>query len=665
MSTWLLVFIAAVVVLPAPWLHVFSRKSPSFVSGLDGFTLIAVCGLVLLDLIPQAVHAIGVSAVLIAIGGFILPSLIERIDQRFHKGTHTWLAATGLLGLAVHSMLDGVALALPAIEHAGHHHHDVHGSESTIWAVLIHRLPMGLVLWGLVAPRFGAKIATAVLSLDAVGMMTGAALCSVLVPMADSTVLMGFQAFVGGSLLHILMHRHHRHGSAQHKRRMRNAELFGAVLGGVMLYYMVDLHTALSDSASGLAAFSHRLGDLWLESSPALLIGYTAAGILTLALPRIPQSWLNGGGTLGQSLRGVFFGLPLPICSCGVVPMYSAMAQRGIAPAAGLAFLVATPELGVESVLLGIPLLGGPLTIARLVAAAVVAITVGLVLGSMTPALKPSGTAQAIDDGDLSWMERIRRGLRFGFVEVVDDTAIWIVGGLLIAATVSPDALQGLVGQLPPGLDVVIFALVGLPIYVCASGATPLAAALIFAGVSPGAALAFLLAGPATNVTTFAVLSKLHGQKLAILFAILAFGLAIGCGIAVNLIGVPALGISASTDAVSHTSPWPIAAAVVMGMAFAGALFRQGVRGFVEPLVAMGGHDHDHDSDCGHDHGDEPACCAHGPEDHGHDQGETIDHTLCCGVEPAPPVIRIVSGGKLRGVSLLKPRPPAGGANHK
>ncbi len=653
MSTWLLVIIAAVVVLPAPWLHVFSRKSPSFVSGLDGFTLIAVCGLVLLDLIPQAVQTIGVSAVLIAIGGFILPSLIERIDQRFHKGTHTWLAANGLLGLEVHSMMDGVALALPAIEHAGHHHHDVHGSESTIWAVLIHRLPMGLVLWGLVAPRFGARMATAVLGLDAIGMMTGAALCSVLVPMADSTVLMGFQAFVGGSLLHILMHRHHRHGSAQHIRRMRNAELIGAGVGALVLYFMVDLHRAMSEPASGLSAFSHRLGDLWLESSPALLIGYTAAGILTLALPRLPQAWLNGGGSLGQSLRGVLFGLPLPICSCGVVPMYSAMAQRGIAPAAGLAFLVATPELGVESVLLGIPLLGVPLTVTRLIAAAMVAVTVGLLLGRLASAPASAAPTRDLDAGDPSWAERIRRGLRFGFVDVVDDTAIWIVGGLLIAATVSPDALQGLVGQLPAGLDVVIFALVGLPVYVCASGATPLAAALIFAGVSPGAALAFLLAGPATNVTTFAVLTKLHGKRLAILFALTVFGLAIASGIAINMLGVPALGISAAADDGAHLGIWPVTAAVIMGAAFLGAMIRQGVRGFVEPLESMGGHDHSHEhgDDCGGGHG--PSCCGHDDE-----PAPATDHTLCCGVEPAPPVIRLMAGGKASGAGLLRPPGP-------
>jgi hypothetical protein len=643
MSTWLLVIIATVVVVPAPWLHLLSRRSPTFVAALDGFTLLAVCGLVLLELLPQSFEVVGAGAVLVAVAGFVLPNILERVDARLHRGTHTWLAATGLIGLAVHSMLDGVALAMPMLEHAGHaghshHHHDeLSGTGSTVWAVLMHRLPLGMVLWGLVAPRFGTKMAVAVLSLDAAGLLVGAAAGTMLLPMADSHALMFFQAFVGGSLLHVLMHRHQSSGgTAASRQRARRAELAGALVGGVLLYWMVQQHASPVDVLSS-PGFGHRLVDLWLESAPALLIGCLAAGMLTWVLPQLPQAWLNGGGSLGQSLRGVVFGLPLPICSCGVVPMYSAMVRRGVPPAAGMAFLVATPELGVESLLLGLPLLGLPLTMARLAAAAVVALGVGMIVGRLVSRQSAHALPMSTVAPDLTWPERLRRGLHYGFVEVVDDTAIWIVAGLLIAATVSAESLSALVTVLPGGLDVIVFALVGLPLYVCASGATPLAAALLFAGVSPGAAVAFLLAGPATNVTTFAVLSQLHGRKVALVFAATVFALAVGSGLAINALGVPAMGIMAGDEAHSHAHAWGIAASAVMAAAFAWSVIRQGVRGFLHPLVSMGGHSHDHGHGHSPSHG-ESACC--GPECDEPDA--VVNHQACCGVEPAPPRMELV-----------------------
>ena len=136
-------------------------------------------------------------------------------------------------------------------------------------------------------------------------------------------------------------------------------------------------------------------------------------------------------------------------------------------------------------------------------------------------------------------------------MEVVDDTAAWIVTGLAIAALFSPDTLPGVFGPLPPHVDVLGFALLGLPLYVCASGATPLAAALIFAGASPGAAVAFLLAGPASNVTTLGILSKMHGKGQAWLFGGVVVVLSVVLGVGVNMV----LGLTYSVPLAAAGTP--------------------------------------------------------------------------------------------------------------
>ena len=123
---------------------------------------------------------------------------------------------------------------------------------------------------------------------------------------------------------------------------------------GVLVVFAVphDEHHA------GTLGYAQRFLHLMLETSPALLIGYALAGALKVALPRASLGWVSRGGSLSQAVRGMAFGIPIPICSCGVVPVYQGLVKRGVPAAAGMAFLVATPELGIESLLLSIPLLG-------------------------------------------------------------------------------------------------------------------------------------------------------------------------------------------------------------------------------------------------------------------------------------------------------------------
>jgi hypothetical protein len=297
--------------------------------------------------------------------------------------------------------------------------------------------------------------------------------------------------------------------------------------------------------------------------------------------------------------------------------------------------LVATPELGLDAVLLSVPLLGIDMALLRVGVAFVLALVVGVTVGGWAQrrAIRAKGVAEAsaIETNAepvaaKPMRERLLAGLRMGYGEILDSTGPWILVGLLLAAVIQPWVDATFFTQLGPMLQVVAFALVGLPVYVCATGATPLVAVLIAKGLSPGAALAFLLTGPATNATTFGVLEQLHGRKVALAFAGVMITAVLGLGWGVNLIWPNAGASAGAADADEGHGPIAIASAVLLGVLFIVSLVRQGPRGFLGRLWELGGHDHDgHDEHDGHDHD-------HGDHEHDH---HDHDHppkpqTSCC-----------------------------------
>jgi hypothetical protein len=315
-------------------------------------------------------------------------------------------------------------------------------------------------------------------------------------------------------------------------------------------------------------------------------MGFLLAGLATAFLKPAHTSWLAEGGRGTRAVRGVVFGLPLPICSCGVVPMYESLVRRGVPLSAGLAFLIATPELGVDAVLLSAPLLGLPLTVARVLAAFGVAVLVAILVSRVEPDRGASRQAPVVSPSGPAEEGRLARGLHFGFVELVDHTLPWILAGLVLAALAEPLLDHGLIATVPSALQVPLAALVGIPMYVCASGATPLAAIALHKGLSTGAALTFLLAGPATNVTTFGILTKLHGRALATRFGLVLIVVATVVGWGVNLLdlGVP---LTAHPGALLQEQTSWVSGGASVGLLFltCASLWRQGVRGFVDQLL--------------------------------------------------------------------------------
>lgn len=580
---WMLILSLAALIL-GPLLHRMAGGSRRLLAALDGFTLVAIGGLVLVHSLPEAMEQAGWLAALLALLGFFLPASLERWLHNAADAAHRAALLLALGGLALHAILDGAALA----QHRFH----------LDLAVVLHRLPVGLTIWLLLYPKRGAKapiFALALLAIATVVGFFGGGKALGELPMAVGLL----QGLVSGSLLHVVVHSAGERGATEGWQWGAGV---GALAALALLAFIGEhpTHGHAHDHANDHVIAAAFLA-LAKESAGPLLLAYFGASLLQAFMPATTVAWMARGSRLTQAARGMAFGMPLPICSCGVVPLYRGLVDKGAPAAAALAFFVATPEIGIDAILLSIPLLGGQLTLARVLAAAFVALMAGWLIGRLAGAPKPIRTDEASSPATPA-LQRLREGLRAGFGGLVDNTAAWILVGLGIAAVGTGWIDAKWLAALPAGLDVPLLALLGIPTYVCASGATPLVAMLVAKGVSPGAAVAFLLTGPATNATTFGVLARLHGARLALAFGLLVGGLAIAIGYGVNALVITPAVFDAHAHP-DHASIWQQIGLGLLAGLYLTSLFRQGPRAFLAHVFpyADASHDHDHDHDRDHD----------------------------------------------------------------
>jgi uncharacterized membrane protein YraQ (UPF0718 family) len=580
----MLLILSLATLLVGPLLYRLARQRGNMLLLLDGFIFVTISGLVLLFFLPDSISLGGLTSLVFIVLGWFGPTLIEHLSQRAAKQVHIVALGLALTFFCLHAVIDGTALS--PLGTAAH--------PLLPFAVILHRLPVGLTVWWLLRPGFGIVVASAVLGLVALMTAAGYSLGPLYGVGLNSQALAWFQAFVIGSLLHVVFHQPHLHDSElchlPKPGRNRWAEGSGALLGLLLLVLVTGggLSTAPSTETSLLV--EEILPTFWqlaVESAPALLIAYLMAGMLNAFLPPSSIGWMRRGGIWNQSLRGMAIGLPFPICSCGVVPLYRTLIQQGAPTTAAMAFLISTPELGLDAVLLSIPLLGGQMTLIRVAAAVMVALLVGVVVGRLVrvaPSLGGvSDASTSVPETDSIAM-KLKRGLKVGLGEVVDHTAPWILLGLAVAAVAEPFLNPAQLGIVPDLVQVPLLALLGMPVYVCASGATPLVAVLLFNGISPGAALAFLLTGPATNLTTFGLLGQLHGRRIALLFSLTVIALAVTLGLSVNLL-FPAAGTnSLSRLEAGGASLWQTLCLVVLAVVYLWSLLRRGARKFVSEL---------------------------------------------------------------------------------
>jgi uncharacterized membrane protein YraQ (UPF0718 family) len=263
--------------------------------------------------------------------------------------------------------------------------------------------------------------------------------------------------------------------------------------------------------------FINALWNYILVSAPYLLFGLLLAGFVSEFMPmeRV-KSWL-GGKSYGAVVRAALIGVPLPLCSCSVIPTAVTLKKSGASNASTSAFLISTPESGIDSISLTYALIDLPMAIIRPVAAFLSALVAGFfqltfnseeIEHEMEERKSCCSKTKKAKSGN-----RFIRAAKFGYGSLTNDIALWlaigIFGGAIIDFVVPADFFL----QYGSNLGRYLILLVGIPLYICATASTPIAVSLILKGLSPGAALILLLVGPATNISNIAVLQKYIGKK--------------------------------------------------------------------------------------------------------------------------------------------------------
>ncbi|MGB2987108.1 MAG: SO_0444 family Cu/Zn efflux transporter [Phycisphaerae bacterium] len=271
--------------------------------------------------------------------------------------------------------------------------------------------------------------------------------------------------------------------------------------------------------------------DILCESAFFILVGFAFAGVLKVLISGEAVTRYLSGTRKRSVFLATLVGAPLPLCSCSVLPAAVTLRKKGASKGATLSFLISTPETSATSFLLTYALLGPLMAILRPIAACITAIAAGLAdnfIEKRYPSPEPkeeageppcgmdSGKQPATDTAS----SRFRKGMRFAFVELFDDIFGWILIGILAAAAIQawlpPDVLNNILGG--PLQSMLLMVLIGVPLYVCAESSTPIAAVFIAQGMNPGAALVFLLVGPATNIGSLGVLHRQLGRRTVVVY---------------------------------------------------------------------------------------------------------------------------------------------------
>ncbi|HEY4910873.1 MAG TPA: SO_0444 family Cu/Zn efflux transporter [Methylomirabilota bacterium] len=299
-------------------------------------------------------------------------------------------------------------------------------------------------------------------------------------------------------------------------------------------------------------------GEAWSilrEASLFLLVGFTIAGVLAVLVPSRLFARLLGRGKIRSVLWASAVGAPIPLCSCGVLPAALGLARQGATKGATVSFLISTPETGIDSIALTYALMDPIVTVFRPIAGVLTAVVAGIVTNlwgtrsASTATDSSNGSAPGTEVSEISplplpaapapndRLRRFRRIFVYAFRELLGETAHWLALGIALSALVAVLLPASLIERYLSGdgltTMLLMFAL-GIPIYTCASASTPIAAALVLKGISPGAALVFLLSGPATNLGALVVLVKIMGRRVMAIYLSIILVMSVLAGYALD-----------------------------------------------------------------------------------------------------------------------------------
>lgn len=339
------------------------------------------------------------------------------------------------------------------------------------------------------------------------------------------------------------------------------------------------------------------------DSAVFMIAGFALAGLIKVFLPfSMVRGRLSGGG-MGPVTRAAIIGVPLPLCSCSVLPTAMTLRKMGASKGATSAFLISTPESGVDSIAVSYALLDPIMTVVRPISAFITAFTAGALENlfgdkeERTTADDNQSHSHAHDDcgdncqspppaanavnGAATFTAKLSAGLRYAFGDLFNDMAGWMAVGLLAGGTLTVFLPADFFANYLNGgfITMLLMLAIGLPMYICASASTPIAAAMIMKGLSPGAALVFLLAGPATNIGSMAIIRRFMGGRALFIYIAAISICSIALGLALDglytAMGVnPAMSMGVAGEIVA---PWvKTASALVLAVLFLRLLVSNG-----------------------------------------------------------------------------------------
>ena len=344
--------------------------------------------------------------------------------------------------------------------------------------------------------------------------------------------------------------------------------------------------------------------ELFQESAPWLLLGLLIAGMMKWLVPMDLLQKHMGQNNISSVIKAALIGAPLPLCSCGVIPAAIGLRRAGASKPATVSFLVATPETGVDSISVSYALLGPFIAIIRPISAIFSAIYVGLLtLFFANKSVLSEKEANITDQNHsksccapkkvqeseksccskevdieklpekspkMSLYEKSLNVIKYASGQLLSDITKWLLLGLLLAAAIKTWIPDEFLTQWGDGFVAMLFmALIGIPMYICATASTPIAAGFLALGISPGAVLVFMLAGPATNVSTMGMIRKELGTSVLTAYLIGILSASIGFGYltnwAVTTFSFEIYQVAATTHQM-ETSYFHIIAATLLGL---------------------------------------------------------------------------------------------------
>jgi hypothetical protein len=283
-----------------------------------------------------------------------------------------------------------------------------------------------------------------------------------------------------------------------------------------------------------MQSFFTSLLNVVCEMAPYLLLGFLIAGVLHVFVPqKFYANYLSRKNRLSV-LWAALLGIPLPLCSCGVIPTAIGLRNEKASKGAIASFLIATPQTGIDSILATFSLMGLGFAIIRPVAALITGVCGGLLVNRLVredDLTEDSNVSCQVETGNKIW-----RVVKYAYYDMIRDIGLRLLIGLVVAALIQvavPDEFFLSFGS-QPLLQMMVILVIAIPMYICSTGSIPVAAALMMKGLSPGAALVMLMAGPAVNLASILVVHKAMGRRFTWIYLMTIVGFAILFGLLLN-----------------------------------------------------------------------------------------------------------------------------------